>query len=270
MVGVDMQQDELELRVDGHEVTLSFMRRFGPRPTLLCLHGFGSTKEDYVDMTMRGEFASRDLVFWDAPGSGCSHVKNPSVLTIPFLVRVVDAAADALKLEKFHLLGHSMGGLTGLLFAKASSDRLLSFISVEGNLAPEDCFLSRQIIDHPASSPEAFMEGFMDRVKARQEFGLALYSKTLPIKVRPSTIEPVFRSMVDLSDNTDLVKILADLPFPRAFFYGAQNRYLSYLEALPSIGVQVVEIPDSGHFPMYSNPPVFWSEIAAFLKHVEE
>ena len=264
-----MQSDTLNLTVHGHSVALSVLRRTGTRPALICLHGFGSTKEDYADLTMRADFVDRDLIFWDAPGCGTSTVSHPDAPTIPFLVSVVEAASNALGLERFHLSGHSMGGLTGLLYAQAHPDRVLSFIDIEGNLAPEDCFLSRQIVEHPAPTPEAFLAEFMDRVKGRAEYGSALYAEALPLKVKPATFQPVFASMVDLSDNTDLLAIMAGLSCPRVFIYGAQNRHLTYLDGLPGIGVQVVEVPDSGHFPMYSNPPALWSAMGKFLQQAD-
>jgi hypothetical protein len=39
---------------------------------------------------------------------------------------------------------------------------------------------------------------------------------------------------------------------------------LSYLGALPAGGVEVAEIPQSGHFPMYSNPLAMRERIAQF------
>jgi len=264
-----MKSGRVNLTVDGHAVELSVLRRQGSGSPLVCLHGFGSTKEDYADLAMRPDFADRELVFWDMPGCGASHVGDPEAPTIPFLMSVVEAACDALDLDRFHLSGHSMGGLTGLLFAQAHRDRVLSFIDIEGNLAPEDCFLSRQIVDYPAASPEAFMSAFMDRVSGRAEYGSALYARALPLKVRPSSFRPVFTSMVDLSDTLDLLAIMADLSCPRIFLYGEQNRHLSYLSRLPDLGVQAVEIPDAGHFPMYSNPPALWSAIASFLQEAE-
>ena len=261
-----MKADTLELTVKGLSVSLAYLRRNGSQPPLVCLHGFGSTKEDYADLSMRADFADRDLIFWDAPGCGASAINDPDAPAIPFLVSVVEAACAALELDRFHLSGHSMGGLTALLFAHANPDRVLSFIDIEGNLAPEDCFLSRQIVEHPADTPEDFLEGFIERVKGRAEYGSALYAAALPLKVRPTTFKPVFSSMVDLSDNMDLLGIMAALPFPRLFIHGEQNRHLPYLDALPGLGVKVVEISNSGHFPMYSNPPALWSAMAAFLR----
>ena len=74
--------------------------------------------------------------------------------------------------------------------------------------------------------------------------------------------------MVELSDTGDLMAIMAALKCPRAFVFGEQNSHLSYIGDLPGIDVETVEIPHSGHFPMYSNPPVLWTAMANFLaKH---
>ncbi len=264
-----MENDVLNLTVDGTEVRLAYLRRSGRLPALVCLHGFGSTKEDYADLSLREEFRDRTLLFLDAPGFGASELRDPNALSILFLAAVTRAACDVLGIGAFHLSGHSMGGLTALLLAEGAPERVLSFFDIEGNLAPEDCFLSRQIVDHPSDTPEGFLDGFKERVRARAEYSSALYAAALDAKVQPASIAPVFKSMVDLSDNTDLMAIMASLPCPRAFVHGVQNRHLSYLGDLPSIGVEVIEIPHSAHFPMYSNPPALWAAMADFIARHE-
>lgn len=261
--------ERIEITADGVRVEVAYLRRPGPLPPLVCLHGFGSSKEDYADLALHPAFAGRDLVALDAPGFGDSIVEDPSALSIPFLVDVVSTVCDQLGVDRFHVSGHSMGGLTALLLCHAHRDRVLSFIDIEGNLAPEDCFLSRQILDYPAADPDDFLDGFIARVARRSEFSSQLYAKTLAHKVRATSVEPIFRSMVDLSDNTPLMEIMAALPFPRVFVHGEQNRHLSYLGQLPSRGVQVAEIPIAGHFPMYSNPVALWDTMATFLHDVD-
>lgn len=227
-----MDGDLLNILVQGVPVRLAYLRREGTSPPLVCLHGFGSTKEDYADLALRPDFQGRDLILFDAPGCGASALDRPEDLSIPFLVDVAVAACDALGVGQFHLSGHSMGGLTGLMLAHSHRARVLSFFDIEGNVAPEDCFLSRQIIEHPADAPAAFLEGFIARVGSRPEFSSALYAAALPIKVRPASVGPIFKSMVELSDNTPLMEIMANLGCPRAFVYGEQNRHLSYLTRL--------------------------------------
>lgn len=264
-----MEHGTLDLTLDGIALRLAYLHRPGPRPALVCLHGFGSTKEDYADLALREDFRDRALVFWDAPGCGASWIGDPEALSIPFLVAVAQAACEAFELEAFHLSGHSMGGLTALMLAKAEPSKVLSFFDIEGNVAPEDCFLSRQIISHPSATPEAFLAGFKARVRQRPEFSSALYAAALDCKVRPASVAPIFRSMVDLSDNAGLMETMVGLPCPRAFVYGTQNRHLSYLDHLAKEGIEVIEIPDAGHFPMYSNPPALWTALADFIGREE-
>ncbi len=151
-----------------------------------------------------------------------------------------------------------MGGLAAVMLAHAHPDRVLSFIDIEGNVAPEDCFLSRQIADYPAEDADAFLGGFIERISRRAEYASRLYSMALPMKVRPTSVRPIFTSMIDLSDGTPLMDMMAGLPLPRLFVHGEQNRNLSNLEDLPGIGVEVAEIRFAGRFPMYSNPPSLW------------
>ncbi|MEM7339607.1 MAG: alpha/beta hydrolase [Actinomycetota bacterium] len=260
-----MDESTVTLATGGTTVQLAVLQRGGSRPPLVCLHGFGSTKEDYADLALHPAFADRGLVLLDAPGCGASTVDEPAAVTIPFLVEVAAGACDALGLDRFHLSGHSMGGLTALLLANARPERVLSFVDIEGNLAPEDCFLSRQIIDFPADDEKTFFDAFVERVAERPEFASRLYATSLPLKVRPSVVHPIFTSMVELSDTMPLLDLMAGLRCPRVFVYGEQNRHLSYLDGLPGIGVETAEIQFAGHFPMYSNPVELWAVMAEFL-----
>lgn len=265
----ELRKDVLHQTHAGTDVTLAYQERPGILPPLLCLHGFGSTKEDYSDIALFPGFADRRLVMLDAPGFGASAIKNPDILSIPLLVDVAMLACDALGLETFHICGHSMGGLTALMLAHAHSDRVLSFANIEGNIAPEDCFLSRQIIEHATPDADDFLSGFIARVSERAEYSSAIYARALPLTVRASSPKPIFTSMVDLSDNTPLMDMFCGLSCPRVFIHGDGNRHLSYLGDLPERGVAVAEIPFSGHFPMYSNPPALWKTIADFITQSE-
>lgn len=79
-----------------------------------------------------------------------------SATDIPFLVATAEVFLEHIKITRFHLMGHSMGGLTALYLAHRNPDRVLSFADIKGNLAPEDCFLSRQIFTFKSDDPEDF------------------------------------------------------------------------------------------------------------------
>lgn len=50
--------------------------------------------------------------------------------------------------------------------------------------------------------------------------------------------------------------------------YGEQNASLTYLDDIRQRGVKLAEIPQCGHFPMYSNPIEMWRQISEFQKSV--
>jgi pimeloyl-ACP methyl ester carboxylesterase len=254
----------LDVRIDGVSVRLATMRREGPRPPAVFLHGFGSTKEDYADLAFQPAFAGRAVLAYDAPGCGETVCSDLTAVSIPFLVEAAEAVLRQAGIARFHLVGHSMGGLTALMLADRAPSRVLSFVDIEGNVAPEDCFLSRQILTHPADDPEQFLAAFIDRVRVAPSHGSALYAASLPHRVRAGAVGGIFRSLVELSDHGDLLTRFLALPFPRMFMYGDENAGLTYLPTLAAGGVELAEIPRSGHFPMYSNPVAMWSRIGDF------
>lgn len=259
-----------ELTVDGVALDIATAHRGGTLAPILFLHGFGSTKEDYTDIALHPAFDGHPVVAYDAPGCGDTVCGDLTAISIPFLVDTALAVLDRLGIERFHLVGHSMGGLTALTLASRQPGRVLSFVDIEGNVAPEDCFLSRQIVSHPAADDEAFLDGFVERNRRSPAHAAPLFASGLPHKVRAGAVRGIFESMVELSDHADLMTTFLGLPFPRMFMYGDQNASLSYLPRLDAAGVELAEIPRCGHFPMYSNPPAMWARIAEFQGKVAD
>ncbi len=258
-----LTKQAIQIVVDTVNVDIDLIHRAGPKTAIVFLHGFGSTKEDYADIMFWPAFDGHAVLAWDAPGFGLSKTSDPSRLNIPFLVSVAKKMLARFDIDRFHLIGHSMGGLTALLLAHELGDRVLSFTNIEGNVAPEDCFLSRQIITHFDENPDGFMQDFQDRNRASPFFSHHLYAAALPFKVQNTSPKPIFESMVQLSDKEPLMAWITNLPGVTTFMHGDQNAGLSYLPKLRTNGVEVVSIPHSGHFPMYANAPAMWTAIAA-------
>ncbi|USU21601.1 alpha/beta fold hydrolase [Paraburkholderia fungorum] len=265
----EFQHSKFPLTVAGSPVTVSAISRLGPKAPVLFLHGFGSTKEDYADIVRHSELDSHAFVAYDAPGCGETACADLEKISIPFLVETAVSVAEHFGFERFHLVGHSMGGLTALMLSSHLPERVLSFIDIEGNIAPEDCFLSRQIDQYPSDSATRFFDEFVERALHAPAFASALYSSSLRHKVRADAVSGIFKSMVHLSDHEDLMGKFLGLPFPRMFMYGEQNSNLSYLRHIEREGVELAEIPACGHFPMYSNPVAMWKAIGDFIGRAE-
>jgi len=259
--------EKLTLTVDDVQVDLAVIHRAGPKAPILFLHGFGSTKEDYADITLQSAFDGHAFIAYDAPGCGETECDDLNRINIPFLVKTSQAVLAHFEIEKFHLVGHSMGGLTGLMLAHAEPERVLSFVDIEGNIAPEDCFLSRQLHDHPRDDDAGFFRDFIERTRLAPDPASALYAASLAHKVRVAAVRGIFESMVELSDHADLMGKFLALTCPRQYMYGVTNSHLSYLDDIAARGVRLACIPDCGHFPMYSNPVLMWQQIRALLDH---
>jgi pimeloyl-ACP methyl ester carboxylesterase len=259
----------LPLAIGNTHIELAGLRRGGTATPLVFLHGFGSTKEDYADVVQQEQFADHPVLAYDAPGCGASTCTDVGAVSIPFLVSVAEHVLRAEQIDRCYLAGHSMGGLTALLLADHDPARIGGFIDIEGNLAPEDCFLSRQAVTHPHDDPDTFLAEFTERVAGSRFAATSLYAASLPHKVRPGVVRPIFESMVDLSDHGKLLDRFLALPMPRMFMYGEQNHALSYLPDLAAAGVELARISKSAHFPMYSNPPEMWQRITDFVARAD-
>ncbi|PYI01620.1 alpha/beta-hydrolase [Aspergillus sclerotiicarbonarius CBS 121057] len=256
----------IPLQVKGVSLNISTIHNLNSKPPIVFLHGFGSCKEDLADITVHPAFQEYGYLAFDAPGCGHTESNNLSASDIPFLVATTEAVLSHFEIDQFHLMGHSMGGLTALLLAHQHPRRVLSFVDIKGNLAPEDCFLSRQIFQFPSDDPEAFMDAFITRTATAKSYGSPLYASTLRARVRTGAVRAIFESMVRLSDDEDLLGMFLGLPCAKMFMFGEENRGLSYLPRLEKEGVELAQIMESGHFPMYSNPVEMYRRIALFLK----
>lgn len=254
--------EQLRLRVQGVNLKIAAVHRGGIDEPIVFLHGFGTSKEDYTDITQRHDFAGRAFLTYDAPGCGATECDDLGRIDVPFLVDTARAVLERAGIKRFHLVGHSMGGLTALMLAHHEPCRVLSFVNIKGTLAPEDSAISRQALTH--QNPEDFFFQFIDRGRQAPHYASGLYAAGLPYKIRRGAIRPIFRSVVELSDRGELISKFLSLPLPKMFLYGEECATLSYLPKLDANGVELAEIPHSGYFPMYSNPVAMWKRIAEF------
>lgn len=133
----------MPVSVDGVDLKIASACRGGDRSPIVFLHGFGSTKEDYADIVHLSALDGHPFLAYDAPGCGETRCEDLSKPSIPFQVSVAQAVLRYYGIERFHLVGHSMGGLTALMLAHQEPGRVLSFVDIEANVAPGGPHTSR-------------------------------------------------------------------------------------------------------------------------------
>lgn len=246
---------------------LSYLVRPGPEEPIVFFHGLGSSKSDFVEAAHIAALGSHALLSFDFPGCGQSNYFDDTNLTLDDLAEIAERFAAALQLPPFTLIGHSMGGATALLFCLRYPARVTRFINVEGNLAPEDCFYSREVEQIPfLGHEEEYFEGFRQRQLLSGKAGFETFAHIFRQNVWSDRIWYDYcRSIVHHSDHSGLLEKFISLDVPRLFVYGSENRHLSYLPRLQQAGVPLAEIPASNHFPTYTNPEVYYRVLADFV-----
>ncbi|KAL6834433.1 Alpha/Beta hydrolase protein [Trichoderma camerunense] len=222
--------ERLRLEIDGTSIDLALFRRLGNSTSIpiLFLHGWGSSKEDYVDIRFHAGFSGQSFLAYDAPGCGESWCEDLSKVNINFLVKTTEAVLHHFQILEFHIK------------IASSADRY---------------------IDWHSEDMDEFLNEFILRCRQSPFYSAALYAASIRQRVQVGAIRGIFESMVRLSDSGSLLAKFLALPFTKAFMFGEQHASLSYLPKLEAAGVELVEIPSAGHFPMYSNPVAMWAAI---------
>ncbi len=106
------------------------------KENLVLLHGFMENLLIWEEME---EKLSQDftLIKIDLPGHGLSKIYS-DVHSMELNAEEVKKVTDQLKLGKFHLLGHSMGGYVSLAFAEKFAEKLKSLTLFFSTYFPDD------------------------------------------------------------------------------------------------------------------------------------
>lgn len=114
-----------------------FVHETGAGPeTVVLLHGFGGTHAIWHDL-QRELSGTHRVLACDLPGHGRSHA-FPDAGPPKVAVRALLAEIDGRGVDRFHLVGHSMGGAIAALTALAAPAKVASLTLVApGGFGPE-------------------------------------------------------------------------------------------------------------------------------------
>ena len=103
------------------------------RPVVL-LHGLGADATYWAFTVHALRKAGRTVIVPDAPGSGGSDTPaTDDGFSLPARVAAVEALGAALRLDRFDLVGHSLGGATAGLVALAHPERIGTLVLVDAS-----------------------------------------------------------------------------------------------------------------------------------------
>ena len=254
----------------------------GAGPGLMLVHGLGGAKEDFSDHVPT---LARDhtVVVFDHRGHGASDKPTDhAAYSIDRLATDITDVADACGLDRFRLLGHSMGGMAARRIPLREPDRVDALVMMDTCAAPIPGF-DVSLMDLAAEV--AFTKG-KEALKELLDFGAALetpaYKRALA--ERPGYREFEDRKWADLSEIAwgaitialayqpdDLAALAAAVRFPMLVLVGSQDTpfvIASNAMAAAIETAQLVVIPDAGHSPQFENPTAWIEALTRFLSSV--
>lgn len=81
-------------------------------PVFVCLHGIGSGAASWLEAALLLEAQGARVIAWEAPGYGASTPVAPAQPKAADYAQRLQGLVDALDLERFVLVGHSLGAIT--------------------------------------------------------------------------------------------------------------------------------------------------------------
>ena len=157
-----MALPELET-VDVGGTPIAFRDTGGDGPTIVLLHGLGSSSQSWA-FQFRALGEKYRLVAWDMPGYGASGGFVRDNPTAEHYAYALDATLDLLGVGGVHIVGHSVAALIGAAYAVEHPDRTLSYTFCQGLTglaglpADERAQQRRARLDAMANGPEALAE----------------------------------------------------------------------------------------------------------------
>ena len=249
-------------------------------PPMVLVHGLRGHRHSWDDLS---SVVCKDyhVMALDQRGRGESDWAPDGDYSTDAYVADLAAFADALGLDKFTLVGHSMGGRNSMTYGGRHPERLEKLVVVD--VGPESdprggARISREIINVPEEfdSFEAVVEYMnkqnrfaSDRVMRRR---LTYATKELPngkIGWRYDLAIREARRQGISTPQEDLWPALSKITCPSLVVRGAETDLLTLdvaqrmVETFPN--GQLVEIPRAGHMVFEDNPEDFNSAVARFL-----
>ncbi len=170
------------------------------------------------------------------------------------LAAVIDRYAS----RRIHLVAHSLGGSIAILMADRTLARLSSMAVIEARLRRSSCGIAGQAA---ALSFEQFQASLLPAF--RKSVNVDPRTRLDLDGADPAAFFACACSLIRNVEGGALFQRFITAPCPKAFIYGSDNRHLAEARSLsPRL---LIEVPESGHFPMTMNPEAFYALLSGFV-----
>jgi pimeloyl-ACP methyl ester carboxylesterase len=269
---VSAQTDLRTWWVDG--AALRYQDTGGDKPVIICLHAIGHASGDYaaVVASLRSKYR---VIALDWPGQG----RSDAMAVAPEVSRYAELLhrfVGELAIDRFDLIGNSVGGGAALLYASSHPEQVRSVVIANpagldsgGILGGIFTWWMAQRFDSAASAPAAFQAWF-----ARY------YDDVLPMPLAENQRARIVASGLEVAPllalawrgfsrpENDLRSRMSGLRAPVLLTWAQRDvvvRWSRNRDAISVIPNHRVEFLDAGHTPMLEQPEHFLRIVEPFL-----
>lgn len=263
--------------VDGLTVTYREAGR-GEGTPLLLVHGFTGSKEDF-DAVLPALAEERRVIAVDLPGHGGSTGgDDPAGYGLSTSAAWLLRFADAVYLDEFHLLGHSMGGLVVQRTAALASQRLRSLVLMSTGMGALREEAGDHVVRVAIAARDRGMEAAWEENRRRpiSEFALPAdprreaFSKRRFLSLDPAAVVGGARNLIGAAP---LGAFLYGIDVPVLVVTGEHDDAWTLSEqsllARTVAGAKHVVVPDAVHSPQMENPDYWLKAVGGFLGDVD-
>ena len=224
---------------------------------LWLLPGFGDSHLCYSEAFNQPLAARARIHVWDLPGHGASPPQSAG-MTVARSARLLrDLIADISADRPVVLLAHSTAAVVAIVAAQLLETPPGLFISVDGNLTPEDSAWCSRAEDF--DSPASFVENLHDEILAAAPGDPVngRYWRSLRL-VDPHTLWSLCRSLLAYRNAGDAY---LRLPCPALYYWSATTTSPGTRRLLAHHHPAQRRLDGLGHWPMIRAPGVFYRQV---------
>ncbi len=241
---------------------------------VVLIHGSGGSLHVWEGWVQELRSTAR-LISVDLPGHGLTGAWPRGVYTVEAYADFIEELADALKLDRFVLAGHSLGGGVAWTFAATRPDRVTHVILVDAAGETREASLPTRLVRLPVVGdigvrfkPEQWVrrklgEAYADPAMVTDE----RVKRTAELQRFPGNPEATLqraRTQQPL-DPAPLKRLVV----PTLILWGAKDRWVSVSDAYrfrdDIKGARLEIFEKLGHDPMEEDPRATAASVAAFL-----
>src|SRR5690606_178980 len=242
----------------------------GKGNTMVLLHGFleSSTIWDAIKNEFKNNYR---IITIDLPGHGKTGCLG-YVHSMEAMAEAVQAVVDHLKVGKFTIIGHSMGGYVSMAFAEKKPGSLEGLVLMNST-AKADTEEKKKNRDRAIETVKKDHKSFIRhsisnlfRPKNRKIFTDEI--KFIKDEAMKIPLQGIIAALEGMKIRKDREVILQNLPCKKMIILGKKDPVLDYyslLSQMQNIDIELVECPD-GHMSYIENKDIVVQALKKNLK----